>query len=82
MLGGARRHEFDAKYGIALLNLGLGEAMAGGVIEEQPVEPLSRLILGALMEASTVLASADDSARARRDVGAAFDRLLDGLARR
>jgi hypothetical protein len=41
--------------------------------------PLAHLVLAAINEAGLLIAQADDPAKARRDVGGAFDALLDGL---
>jgi AcrR family transcriptional regulator len=78
VLGAARRHEFDARYGLVLLNQGLADAL-GAKPGDRRILALGRLVLGALMEASSALVDADDAKAARRDLGAALERLLQGL---
>ncbi|WP_030156718.1 TetR/AcrR family transcriptional regulator [Glycomyces sp. NRRL B-16210] len=60
----------------------LAEALASlveaGVIADEPVEPLARLLSGAMNEAALWLARTDRE-RAREDTERALDRLLDGL---
>ena len=46
--------------------------MEAGLIEEQPVEPLAHLVLGALSEAAVVIARAEDTEAARAEMGAAW----------
>jgi hypothetical protein len=57
---------------------GLAELMATGVIVEQPVEPLTRLLSGAMNEAALWIARSDDKATLDQAV-AALDRLLVGV---
>jgi AcrR family transcriptional regulator len=79
VLGWEEWHEVEERYGLGLVQTGLQLLIQGGVIEDQPVEPLAHLILGALTEAGMVIAHADDPERAREEVGAAVVRLLEGL---
>lgn len=59
----------------------LGDLVRAGVIDSQPVEPLARLLSGAMNEAALWLArSADPDALGRTEE--ALDRLLAGLRRR
>ena len=53
--------------------------MEAGLIERQPLEPLTHLIFGALIEAGLLIARADDREAVREQVAASIDRLLDGL---
>jgi AcrR family transcriptional regulator len=57
---------------------GLAELMAAGVIVEQPVEPLTRLLSGAMNETALWIARSDDKAALDQAV-AALDRLLAGI---
>ncbi|APU17958.1 TetR/AcrR family transcriptional regulator [Actinoalloteichus fjordicus] len=61
----------------------LAEALTGlveqGVIEAQPVEPLTRLLSGAMNEAALWLARSDDPERDLVAVGRSLDRLLSAL---
>ena len=79
VLGLAAWREIEAKYGLALVQAGIQSVMDAGYIEEQPVEPLSHLFLGALTEGGLVIARADDRKQARREVGEGLDRILRGL---
>jgi AcrR family transcriptional regulator len=81
VLGWEEWREVEERYGLGLVQAGLQGLMEQEVIERQPVEPLAHLLLGALMEAGIVIARADDPARARREVGQAVERLLEGLRR-
>jgi len=79
VLGWAAWRELDAKYGFGLLRDVLGGLMEAGLLEQQPVEPLAHMLLGALSEAGMVIAEAEDAAAARAAVGDSLDRLLRGL---
>ena len=50
-----------------------------GLIEDQPLEPLSHMLLGAMAEAGLLIAHADNAKAARREVGESLVRLLAGL---
>lgn len=54
-------------------------AIAQGLIEDQPVEPLAAVIFGALHEAAMLIARASDKQAARQSVSGAIERLFDGL---
>ena len=79
VLGIERWRQIDAAHGLASLADGLRASIDAGVLPDQPVEPLARLISGALNEAALWLAERPRSARRRADVLAAIDRLLDRL---
>jgi AcrR family transcriptional regulator len=79
VLGIEEWREIEATYGLALVRAGLELVMNAGLIEEQPIEPLAHLMLGALGEAGLVIARADDPKAARAEVGASVERLLAGL---
>lgn len=79
VLGWAQWRELDAKYGFGLLRDVLTALMEAGLLDPQPVEPLAHMLLGALSEAGMVIASAEDTAAARKAVGDSLDRLLRGL---
>jgi AcrR family transcriptional regulator len=68
-----------AAHGLTLVRAGLESLIQAGLIEEQPVEPLAHLVLGALSEAGMVIAEAEDREAARALVGASLERLLVGL---
>ena len=79
VLGLAAWREIEAKYGLALVEAGLRRVMDAGYIEEQPVEPLAHLLLGALTEGGLLIGRSEDRQAARREVGDGLDRILSGL---
>ena len=79
VLGPKAWREIASKYGLALVQFGLRSLMEAGLIEEQPVDPLSHLVIGALSEAAVVIAQAEDTEAARAEMGAALERLMIGL---
>ena len=79
VLGVAAWREIEATYGLGLVRAGLQRLMDAGLIEQQPVEPLAHLVLGALTEGGLLIARAEDRTSARREVGESLDRLLSGL---
>ena len=82
VLGLAAWREIEAQYGLALVQAGLQSIMEAGYIEEQPVEPLAHVLLGALTEGGLLIGRSEDRAAARRDVGDSLDRVLRGLRKR
>jgi AcrR family transcriptional regulator len=80
VLGWERWREISQGYGTGLVQSLVQYAISVGRVAEQPVEPLSHVLIGALDEAALYQARADDPARARREVGAVIDRLIDSLA--
>lgn len=82
VLGWERWQEIEQRYGYGLVAAGIEAAMATGLIETQPVEPLAHVLFGALTEAGMVVARAGDPRAARSDMDEAMDRLLDGLRAR
>jgi AcrR family transcriptional regulator len=79
VLGWEAWHESDVNFGLEMLQRSIEAAMNGGVVERQPVEPLSHLLLGALNGCGLEIARSSDPARARREMGKATDRVLAGL---
>jgi AcrR family transcriptional regulator len=79
VLGLATWREIEAKYGLAVIEAGLRSVIEAGYIEEQPVEPLAHLLLGALTEGGLLIGRSEDRQAARREVGAGIDRILQGL---
>jgi AcrR family transcriptional regulator len=71
--------QIDAGRGFGLIATLLSDAMDAGQLDRQPVGPLAHLILGATYEASMAIARDKDAARARKRIGAALNRLLQGL---
>ena len=81
VLGLAAWREIEAKYGLALVQAGLQSIMEAGYIEEQPIEPLAHLLLGALTEGGLLIGRSEDRPAARREVGDGLERILRGLRR-
>ena len=67
------------KYGLALVQFGIQSLIDAGLIEDQPVDPLAHLVIGALSEAAVVIAHAEDTRAARAEMGTALERLMTGL---
>jgi AcrR family transcriptional regulator len=81
VLGRAAGHDV-ARFGLDLIRRGLLRSMEQKLIEPQPIEPLARLLRAAIMEGAMAIARAENHAAARAEIGAALDRLVDGLATR
>jgi AcrR family transcriptional regulator len=82
VLGWDAWREIDARYGLALVRAGLAGAFDELGLDAAAVDPLAHLLLGALNEAALLVATADDPARARSEVGATVTLLLDRLLAR
>ena len=65
---------------VATLARRLGEAVAAGIVRDQPLETMAQVLLGALNTAARVIATAPDPAAARLQVEETIERLLKGLA--
>jgi hypothetical protein len=78
----ARWREIGARYGMGLVQGVLAHAIAIGRISQQPVAPLANILLGALREGALYLAGAEDRLKARQEVGAVIDRLIQALESR
>jgi hypothetical protein len=81
VLGWERWREIGVKYGFGLIEEVLRAGMEQGVIESQPLRPLTHLLLGAMDEAAMLVARSDDT-ELREQVAASIDRYLDTLAPR
>ena len=79
VLGAKAWREIASKYGLALVQFGIQSLIDAGLIEEQPVDPLAHLVIGALSEAAVVIAQAEDTQAARAEMGIALERLMTGL---
>jgi AcrR family transcriptional regulator len=82
VLGWSRWREIDEQHFGRAIPQALGIAMDQGLIDRQPVGPLSRLLLGAVTEAAAACAASDDPAATGREHASAFERLIQGLRRR
>lgn len=79
VLGWSAWRELGSRYGLGVIEAALGAAMDAGLIARQPIKPLSHLLLGGLDEAAMYVATADDAASARTEMGAILDRYLRAL---
>jgi AcrR family transcriptional regulator len=79
VLGWQRWRELDDKHFGGVILAALTMAMTRGLIPHQPVEPLARLLLGAITEAAVACASSPNRRAAGRQYAAAFEILLAGL---
>jgi AcrR family transcriptional regulator len=80
VLGWERWREIGMRYGLGVVQAVLTEAIEAGLIERQPVGPLSHLLLGAIDEGAMLIARADDGGVTREQVDASLARFLDALA--
>src|SRR6185436_2398337 len=79
VLGWERWREIDAQHFGGKMPRALSAAMEGGLIAKQPVEPLARLLLGAVTEAAVACAGRADIARAGAEYARAFKSLVEAL---
>jgi len=79
VLGWNRWREIDAEYFGGTIPRVIAAAMDAGIIARQPVEPLSRIILGAITEAAIACAGRSDIAKAGREYSAALKSMLEAL---
>ncbi len=79
VLGWDTWHELDERYAFGTIKTVLTMAAQLGRIEEAAVEPLSHLLLGAIMQAGMVVARADDPAVAKRAMSETFARIISAL---
>lgn len=80
VLGWERSLRFDDPHcPRRLLIAGLTDAMRAGVLAEQPAEPLTHLLFGALVQAGVAIAGAADPERTRVEMGTALRGLFESL---
>jgi AcrR family transcriptional regulator len=79
VLGWQRWREIDAAHFGHMIPAGLKAAIEQGLLADQPVEPLGRLLLGAASEAAAACAVSEDPARVGQEHAAAFQTLLNAL---
>jgi len=79
VLGWERWREIDAQHFGGKFPLALSTAMDAGLIARQPIEPLSRLLLGAVTEAAVACAGRQDVLKAGSEYSRAFKSLLEAL---
>jgi AcrR family transcriptional regulator len=81
VLGWERWREIDNRHFGGRFTVALTRAMDDGLIARQPVEPLARLLLGAVTEAA-VACSGRDLDKAGTDYARAFQALLGALRKK
>ena len=79
VLSPAAYRDLQSRDESAFVRATLRRAMREGVIETQPLRPLASMLTGAIGEACTLIADANDPGTARDDVGRVLTRLLAGL---
>lgn len=82
VLGWERWREIDAQHFGGKMPRALAAAMDAGLIARQPVEPLARLLLGAVTEAAVACAGRADIAKAGAEYARAFKALIEALRQR
>jgi AcrR family transcriptional regulator len=80
VLGWDRWREVGMRYGLGIVEAMLTQAIADGVIPDQPTRPTAHILLGALDEAALYVSRADDHAAALQQMYAVCDRLISGIA--
>ena len=79
VLGWEWWREIDAQHFGGKIPRALTAAMDAGLLARQPVEPLARLLLGAMMEAAVACAGRSDVAKAGSEYSRAFRSLIEAL---
>ena len=79
VLGWDLWHELDERYAFGTLKTVLTVAADTGRIEESAVDPLSHLLLGAIMQAGMVVARSDDPLTAKRAMTDTFAGIVSAL---
>jgi len=79
VLGWTRWREIDARHFGGAVELALNMAMQKGQIRTQPIDVLTRLIMGAMQEAVLACAGRDDFDDAAEAYLAGIEAILDGL---
>lgn len=80
VLGWQTLREIQEGNSIALINEMVREAIAAGLIDDQPVGELTHMVVAALEEGALMVAHAANPTRARRRAGKVLDRLLLSFA--
>lgn len=81
VLGLARFTELDERYAVSAIVAALRAADAAGRLHTGDPETIARLLLGALVRGSMLIAGSPDPAATRESVGRAVRALLAGFAR-
>lgn len=73
------RSEITDRYALGLVREVVEQAVARGEIDDVPVEPLTRMLLAAVVAAAQFVATASDHSSARAEAGRTVDLLLLSL---
>jgi AcrR family transcriptional regulator len=79
VLGVAAKLEVDERHSLAAVQGGVAAGIDEGLLAPLDARVTAQHLLAACSQAALVIAHADDQQAARVDVGAALDRLVDGL---
>jgi AcrR family transcriptional regulator len=79
VFGPARWHQAEQARGLVPIEQRVVQAIDAGVIDDQPVRPLAMILLMLVNDTALMIATAEDSKKARQDAGAALCRLISGL---
>jgi AcrR family transcriptional regulator len=79
VLGWREWREIEGRYGLGLMRAALGGAIEAGILRDAPLDPLSHLMLAALVEVAFMITNADDPAAARAEAETALFALLEGM---
>ncbi len=79
VLGWAEWREVDAQHWLGVLTMALQEAMDADLLHRRDVHPLAHMLMGAMVEASMMIANAADPAATRAEVEGPLLALLEGL---
>ncbi len=71
--------EVDGRFGAVVLRGALRKVMTAGVVQRQPLRPLSLLLAGALNDGCLYVADAEEPAAASAEVASLVTALLSGL---
>ena len=75
------RNDITDRYALGLVREVVEQAVAQGEIDQAPVEPLTKMLLAAVMAAALFVATASDHAAARAEAGRTVALLLMSLKR-
>lgn len=79
VLGWARWREVCQQHVFGLVEVVLSQAMETGQIRRQPLRPLAHVVMGASDEAALYVVEAEDRRRARDEMVAVLDQIIDGV---
>jgi AcrR family transcriptional regulator len=82
VLGWEQWRAVGIKYGLGIIEAMLAQAIADGVIPDQPRRPTAHVLLAALDEAALYIARAADNRHAREEMEQVCDRVIAGIAGR